>query len=127
GGYTLLSILGAASCVTTTALLLRRGSWVTAALAILAVPRIALRSTPRAEIFTMVLLAAFLTLLWQQYETGRARLWLLPLLMLAWVNLHLGLTAGLGLIAGYILLECMELAWPDRRGSAIDHLRRAWP
>ena len=36
---------------------------LTAVLAILAVPRIALRSTPRAEIFTMVLLAAFLAAL----------------------------------------------------------------
>jgi len=127
GGYTLLSILGAATCVTTTALLLRRGSWVTAALAILAIPRIALRSTPRAEIFTVVLFAAFLTLLWEQYETGRARLWLLPLMMMAWVNLHLGLTAGLGLIAGYVLLECLAMVWPNHRRSAIDHLRRSWP
>ncbi len=127
GGYTLLAVLGAVACVSTVALVLRRGSWVMAALAILAIPKIALRSTPRAEIFTVVLFAAFLSLLWQQYETGRARLWLLPLLMIAWVNLHLGLTAGLGLIAGYILLECLEMVWPDRRRSAIDHLRRAWP
>src|SRR5271165_1832561 len=127
GGYALLSVLGAAVCVSTVALLLRRGSWITAALAVLAIPQIAIRSTPRAEIFTVVLFAAFLSLLWQHYETGRGRLWLLPLLMMAWVNLHLGLTAGVGVIAGYILLECMELAWPDRRGSAIDHLRRAWP
>jgi tetratricopeptide (TPR) repeat protein len=127
GNYTLLSVLGAAACVSTVALLLRRGSWVTAALAILAIPRIALRSTPRAEIFTVVLFAAFLSLLWQQYETGRARLWLLPLMMMAWVNLHLGLTAGLGLIAGYVLLECLEMVWPSHRRSAIHHLRRAWP
>jgi len=127
GNYALLSVLGAAVCVSTVALLLRRGSWVTAALAILAIPRIALRSTPRAEIFTVVLFAAFLSLLWQQYETGRARLWLLPLMMMAWVNLHLGLTAGLGLIAGYVLLECLEMVWPSHRRSAMDHLRRAWP
>ncbi len=127
GGYALLSVLGAAVCVSTVALLLRRGSWVTAALAILAIPRIAIRSTPRAEIFTVVLFAAFLSLLWQHYETGHARLWLLPLLMMAWVNLHLGLTAGLGLIAGYVLLECLEMVWPNHRQSAIDHLGRAWP
>ena len=132
GGYALLSILGAAACVSTVALLLRRGSWITAALAILAIPRIALRTTPRAEIFTVVLFATFLTLLWEQYETGRARLWLLPLMMVAWVNLHLGLTAGFGLIAGYVLLECLEMVWPSHRQSdhrrvAIDHLRHAWP
>jgi hypothetical protein len=127
GSYSLLSWLGAVTCVGTVALLLRRGSWATAALAILAVPRIALRSTPRAEIFSVLLFAAFFTLLWEQYETGRARLWLLPPMMAAWVNLHLGLTAGLGLMAGYVLLECMEMAWPAHRRMALDHLRRAWP
>ena len=49
------------------------------------------------------------------------------LMMMAWVNLHLGLTAGLGLIAGYVLLECLEMVWLNHRRSAIDHLRRAWP
>jgi tetratricopeptide (TPR) repeat protein len=127
GGYALLSILGAAVCVSTVALLLRRGSWVTAVLAILAVPRIAVRTTPRAEIFTVVLFAAFLTLLWEQYETGRSRLWLLPVMMVAWVNFHLGLNAGLGLIVGYVLLECLQMLRADRRRQAIDHLRRAWP
>lgn len=65
GNYALLSWLGAAACVGTVALLLRRGSWATAALAILVVPRIALRTIPRAEIFSVVLFAAFLTLLWE--------------------------------------------------------------
>ncbi len=127
GNYNLLSILGTAACVSTVALLLRRGSWVTAVLAILAIPRIALRTTPRSEIFTVVLFAAFLSLLWEQYQNGRARLWLLPVMMVAWVNLHLGLTAGLGLIAGYVFLECLEMLWPNRRELAISRLRRAWP
>ena len=74
GSYALLSWSGAAACVGTVALLLRRGSWTTAALAILVVPRIALRTTPRAEIFSVIFFAAFLTILWEQYETGHARL-----------------------------------------------------
>src|SRR3989442_142721 len=41
--------------------------------------------------FTTVLFAAFLSLIWENFQTGRARLWLLPVLMVAWVNLHLGL------------------------------------
>ena len=127
GSYALLSWLGAAVCVGTVALLLRRGSALTAAFAILAVPRIALRSTPRAEIFTMVLLAAFLTLLWQHYETGRARLWLLPLLMVAWVNLHPGYVVGLAILAGYVMLEGLEMLWPERRAAAQEHLARFWP
>jgi len=127
GSYALLSWSGAAACVGTVALLLRRGSWTTAALAILVVPRIALRTTPRAEIFSVIFFAAFLTILWEQYETGHARLWLLPIMMAAWVNLHLGLTAGFGLIVGYVVLECTDMLWPVCRQKAMDHLRRAWP
>ena len=78
GGYGLLSWFGAAACTGTTALLLRRGSGFSAALAILAVPPIALRTAPRADMFTVVLFAAFLTLLWQQHETGHARLGFFP-------------------------------------------------
>src|SRR5664280_1228424 len=81
GGYALISWIGALACVGTIALLLRRGSAVSAGIAIIAVPLIAWRTTPRAAMFTVVLFAAFLSLLWETYQTGRARLWLLPLLM----------------------------------------------
>ena len=94
GGYALISWIGAAACVGAVALLLRRGSAVSAGIAIIAVPIIAARTAPRAEMFTVLLFAAYLSILWQNYQTGRARLWLLPLLMMAWVNLHLGFVAG---------------------------------
>jgi hypothetical protein len=68
GGYTLLSWLGAAGCVGTIALLLRRGSAVSAAIAILAIPLMAGRTAPRAEMFTLVLFAAYLSILWQNYQ-----------------------------------------------------------
>src|SRR5689334_18558421 len=61
GGYPLLSWLGALTCVATTALFLRRGTAVTPAIAILAVPCIAARTTPRADMFSVVLFAAFLS------------------------------------------------------------------
>ncbi len=126
GGFTLISWIGAAASCGTVALLLRRGSAATAALAILAVPLIAWRTAPRADLFTMVLFAAFLSLLWENYQTGRARLWLLPVLMVAWVNLHLGFSAGLGLIAMYILTELLEsLFGAERRSAALQRLRRA--
>jgi len=51
GGYALLSWLTAFGCAGTVALLLRRGSALTAALAIVAVPPIASRVTARAEMF----------------------------------------------------------------------------
>jgi hypothetical protein len=90
-------------------LLLRRGSAFTAAIAIVAIPLIAERTGPRAEMFTVILFAAYLSILWQNYQSGRARLWLLPLLMIAWVNLHLGFIAGLALIVGFIGLELLEI------------------
>jgi Flp pilus assembly protein TadD len=126
GGYTLISWIGAAACVVTVALLLRRGSAVGAAIAIIGIPLIAWRTTPRADMFTVVLFAAFLSLLWENYRTGHARLWLLPLLMLAWVNFHFGFAAGLGLIVAYLGTELLETVVSDiRRRAALQRLRRA--
>jgi tetratricopeptide (TPR) repeat protein len=128
GGYALLSWLGATACCATAALLLRRGSAVTAAIAIIAVPLLAWRTAPRSDLFTVVLFAAFLSLLWENYQTGQARLWLLPLLMIGWVNLHLGFAAGLGLLVMYAVTELLEwLAGPERRIAAMERLRRASP
>ncbi len=126
GGYPLLSWLGAIACVLTVALLLRRGNALIAGIAIFAVAPIAARTSPRADMFTVVLFAAFLSVLWEQYETGRARLWLLPVLMAAWANLHLGFVAGLGLMAAYVGMEVLRLFGQDR-GKSVGHLRRAWP
>src|SRR6202022_2861677 len=124
GGYTLLSWLQAAACAGTVALMLRRGSVISAVLAILAVPMIAIRTGSRADLFSVVLFAAFLGLLWQKHQSGRARLWLLPILMIAWVNLHLGFLAGLPLIAAYVLMEALELVWRERRGAGGGPVRR---
>src|SRR5581483_10277461 len=120
GSYGLISWMGAAACISTVALLLRRGRAVGAGIAIFAVPLLAWRTSPRAEMFTVVLFAAFLSLLWENYQTGSARLWLLPLLMLAWVNLHLGFVAGLALMVAYVGIELLEMISGDgRRRSAI--------
>jgi tetratricopeptide (TPR) repeat protein len=128
GGYALLSWLGAIVCAGTIALLLRRGSAVTAAIAIVAIPAIAERTVPRAEMFTVLLFAAYLSLLWEHHQTGRARLLWLPLLMIAWVNLHLGFIAGLALIAGFVALEIFEmLLGQAKRRAALERLKRALP
>ena len=74
----MLSWLSAAACAGTVALLLRRGSASGAAIAIFAVPLIAERTPPRADMFSVVLFAAFLSILWQQFRTGRRASWLLP-------------------------------------------------
>lgn len=127
GKYALLTWLGAAACAGTVALLIWRRSAIAAALAVLAIPVIALRIAPRADMFTVVLFAAFLALLWRQHESGNARLWLLPPLMAAWVNLHLGFVAGLAPLGGYVLVEGLEMVWPERRQAAAHRLRYAWP
>ena len=128
GGYALISCIGAVACSGTVALLLRRGSAVSAAIAIIAVPLIAARTAPRAEMFTVVLFAAYLSILWQNYQTGRASLWLLPLLMIAWVNLHLGFLAGLTIILGFVGVELLEMLFPGaRRDEAVRRLGRACP
>src|SRR5271165_2250879 len=126
GGYALISWIGAAACCGTVALLLRQGSAVSAAIAVLAVPLIAFRTNPRADMFTVVLFAAFLSLLWENYQTGRAPLWLLPLLMAAWVNLHPGFAAGLGLVLAYVVTELLETIVSDaRRRAALQRLRHS--
>jgi len=126
GGYALLSWMSAAACAGTVALLLRRGSAASAGIAILAVPLIAERTPPRADMFTVVLFAAFLSILWENYRTGRAPLWLLPLLMVLWVNVHFGFAAGLGLIVAYVGMEALEFIFGvERRQAAMQRLRRA--
>ena len=128
GGYGLLSWISAAACAGTVALLLRRGSAASAAIAILAVPLIAERTPPRADMFTVVFFAAFLSILWENFDTGRAALWVLPLLMLVWANVHFGFAAGLGLMLAYTGTEILEsLFGPERRRAALERLRRAWP
>jgi tetratricopeptide (TPR) repeat protein len=128
GGFALISWIGAAACVGTVALLLRRGSAVSAAIAIISVPLIAARTTPRADMFTVVLFAAYLSLLWENYRTGRARLWWLPLLMIAWVNLHFGFASGIALVVAYVAAELLETVFgAERRRAAIEKLRRAGP
>ncbi|HEY9140798.1 MAG TPA: hypothetical protein VIN93_07890 [Bryobacteraceae bacterium] len=127
GGYALISWFGALACVATVALLLRRGSAVSAGIAILAVPLIAWRTAPRADMFTVVLFVAFLSLLWENYQTGHAHLWLLPLLMVAWVNLHFGFAAALALILAYLGVELSETIFGEvRRRAALQRLQRAW-
>ncbi len=127
GGFAALSILSALACLATVALIAFQRSRFAAALAIVAVPAIAFRTVPRAEMFTTVIFAAFALLLWRHYDGGRARLWLLPLLMVAWVNLHTGFAAGVALIAAYVLVEICDLPFAARRAGSISRLRAAGP
>ena len=127
GGYTALSLLAPLGCAGTVALALRKGSLISALLAVLAVPLIASRCMVRGDLFTTVLSAGFLGLLWRYHTTGRARLWLLPVLMILWCNAHVGFFVGLAMIGGYVLVEILELVVSLPTMAAAERLRRAWP
>ncbi len=128
GGFSLLSWLSASACLATVALLLRRGTAVTAAIAIVALPFIAYRTVPRSELFAVVLFAAYLSLLWQNYQAGPAPLWWLPLLMVVWVNVHVSFFSGLGLLVAFAGLEVLELPFAgSRRAQALQRLRQEIP
>ena len=84
----LLSLAGPVAAALTASLCLRRASMKSAVLTALAMPCIAMRRSVRAEMFSVILTAAFLKMLWTYHSTGRGRLWWLPGLMVLWVNLH---------------------------------------
>lgn len=117
GGYALLSWMGAFTCFTVATVLLWRGSLIAAALVILAIPSITARTEPRADMFTLCFFAIFAAILWRQRQYGAAPMWVLPILMVFWVNLHLGFIAGLGAMAICAIAEVLGI-W--RRHSRRD-------
>jgi len=111
GGYTLLSLLAPVAAVSTVALLLfagRSALLTTAWVAVLAVPSIAWRTAVRADLFTTVLFAALLVMLYPDATPKRP--WLLPLLFLLWANLHPGFVIGLALLGFFTLVR--PRLWP---------------
>jgi tetratricopeptide (TPR) repeat protein len=127
GGYSLLSWVGAAASVATVAMLVRRGQIPVILLALLAVPMIAERTAPRAELFTEVLFAVFVSILWHYHRSGRGPLWALPALMCLWANLHLGFIAGLGICGAYLFLELGDGVFGNDWEEPMKRLRRAAP
>jgi len=127
GGYVAISWFSAFACAATVAIAVWRGGHVTAALAILAVPAIAFRTVPRADLFTTLLFAAVLVLLVRHYEGHPVRLWLLPILMLLWVNLHHGFVAGLALMGAYGFSEVCDMLIAGRRATSLARFRKAVP
>lgn len=129
-GYAGLSWFCAICCAALVAFLVLRTPSLGLAgplLAMLAVPAIAYRTTPRADLFTSLLFAVFLVELWRLHLGLVARLWMLPAGMLLWVNVHPGFVAGVGLLAAYLAIEALDTCFPKRRPAALAHLKRAWP
>jgi tetratricopeptide (TPR) repeat protein len=154
GGFAALSWLNSLACAGTVALGLSAESGLAAILlSILGIPSIAARTAPRADLFTTVLFAAMLAVLWRHFRGTQGalgseinkdtknhegppavgsgwssgNLWLIPLLMLIWVNAHPGFVAGLALLAAYVVLELGEFPFSGRRPLAAARLKRAAP
>jgi tetratricopeptide (TPR) repeat protein len=127
GGYSALSWLGALACAATVAFVVSAGGRLAAILAIIAVPAIAFRTIPRAELFTTVLFAAALAIVWRHHRGERAGLWLLPGLFFVWANLHLGFVSGLGLLGAGVLFELCDALFSDRREGALQRLKKLIP
>jgi Flp pilus assembly protein TadD len=145
-GYAGLSWFCALTLMATIACLLRSPfrpeSSLTTALAILAVPLLAVRTSPRPDLFTHLFFAIIFVQLWYFHQSGgsvsdgettaalrwgHVRLWILPLTMLLWVNFHPGFVAGLGILFGYLFIEGLDLLFPQRRSAVLRRLRQAWP
>jgi hypothetical protein len=62
----------------------------------------------RPQLFTFLLFAWFVLTLLRHLMARRARLWLLPVLVVLWVNLHGGFLAGLGAVGLALLLRAAQ-------------------
>jgi len=124
GGFAALSWVNALACVAVVALAVGRPRILTAALAVFAVPSIVLRTAPRAELFTTLFFAVFLALLRRHRREQKSCLWLLPLVMIVWVNAHPGFAAGIAVLGVYVALELLEFS---HRAAAVARLRSAAP
>jgi tetratricopeptide (TPR) repeat protein len=126
-GYAGLSVFCALACVATVAYLVRRRDLASLVLAMCAINPIAYRTGPRADLFNTVFLAVLLGELWAYQHGESKRLWVLPLTMLLWANVHPGFFLGLAVIGAYLLLEASELSFAARRGDSLKRLRTVWP
>jgi tetratricopeptide (TPR) repeat protein len=114
GGYAAVSWFCEATLLVTVLIVAWNSEPAVLVLLLAAMPALARQMIPRSGLFTVVLAAAFARLLLDHLRGRRRPLWLLPVLMFFWVNLHPGFIAGLGLMLGYLAAECVE--W--FRGSA---------
>jgi hypothetical protein len=127
GGYAAISWFCALACVATAAVLIYKRNLWAVVLALLGVPVLASEIMPRASLFTILLFTCFGRILVDHFEGRQSPLWLLPLLMLFWVNLHTGFVAGCALAGAYLIVEALEVPFHARRSAAISRCKRALP
>jgi hypothetical protein len=66
----------------------------------------------RPQMFTLLLASIFIALLDGYIYGGKRRvIWLLPALMLLWVNLHAGFALGLALILLFVVMAGLDREW----------------
>jgi tetratricopeptide (TPR) repeat protein len=127
GGYAAISWFCALACVAAAAVLIYHRNLWAVVLALLAVPVLSSEVMPRASLFTIILFTCFARILVDHFGGRRSTLWLLPLLMVFWVNLHTGFVAGCALAGAYLVVEALEIPFAARRAAAISRLKRALP
>jgi tetratricopeptide (TPR) repeat protein len=127
GGYAVLSWLSALTCVGIVAYLIRKRTMPGLVLAMLAIPAIAYRTAPRADLFSTVLFVFLLGELWVFHCGERRRLWVVPVLMFLWANFHPGFIAGLAVITAYAVFEAGDLVFAAKRERALERLGETWP
>jgi hypothetical protein len=82
----------------------------------------------RPQLFTFAFFAFFVAVLFQFLLRRQARLWALPIVMMAWANVHGGFVAGLGALALAIFLRASEnlTAFGWRSGRLGEGTQRLW-
>ena len=79
----------------------------------------------RPQVFSFPLFALFFWVLWRYRVGRRDLLWLLPPLMVLWVNLHGAFVLGLGLVALFAVSEAVHRAWlPSAAALSSAQLRK---
>jgi hypothetical protein len=96
------------------------GSYLRAFVIVLAATASAVYWSARPQIISMLFTALFGYILISYRQRGINRLWLLPLLMLSWVNLHGGFAIGFILLGVTFVGELIHwvIAWAATRGRA---------
>lgn len=76
-------------------------------------------AAPRPQIFTYLFFAVFMWVLFEFKYRGRTRqLMVLPLVMLAWPNLHGAFVAGMALLAMFVACEWIIHAFAEKKDEA---------
>lgn len=73
----------------------------------------------RPQLFTFAFFAVYTAVLFRLLLGGSRAVWVLPIVMLAWVNLHGGFLAGLGLLCVALGLRIAQNANLRRRGRVL--------